>query len=233
MSPRVIIWDLFNDKIGKLDIRCVNCSFWFDCDSESLLEAISSLKNISEIIDLLKRKLFEKNYNKTSQEKLAVFQNKGGIVKGAFKGKKCIGILFAGDYLLFPKLKSFKVFPPDKKSIFLGCIYVVPDQRDLGIEKRLLIELEKDLLKKKVDSIETIAKRPNDDIGEDEFEKSPLISFKFLINNGFYLRKNDEYYPLLRMDLHSIAKDFVKEELTLEKIAYKKAVRNPVIIKQK
>ena len=82
-------------------------------------------------------------------------------------------------------------------------------------------------------SIETIGKKINDDMDEDEFENSPLVSAKFLINNGFYLKKNDKLYPLLRLDLQSIARDFVKEELILEKLAYKKTARCPVIIKQK
>ena len=233
MSIKVIIRDLFADKIEKLDIKCVKCDFWFDYNSKSLFKDISNIKSISEVKDLLQSKLFKTKYSKAAQKKLAVFQNNGGIVKGAFKERKCVGILFAGNYNLFPKLRSFKVFPPDPKSIFLGCIYVEPVQKELGIEKRLLIELEKDLLKKKASSIETIAKRLNDDIDEDEFENSPLISFKFLINNGFYLKKNDEYYPLLRLDLQSIARDFVKEELTLEKLVYKKTARSPVIIKQK
>ena len=233
MSTKLIIRDLFADKIEKLDIKCVNCDFWFDYNNESLLKAISNVKSISGVKELLQSKLFEKDYSKASRRKLAVFKNNGGIVKGAFKERKCAGILFAGNYSLFPKLKSFKVFPPDPKSIFLGCIYVEPAQRGLGIEKRLLIELEKDLLKKKAVSIETIAKRLNDDIDEDEFENSPLISFKFLINNGFYLKKNNEHHPLLRLDLQSIAKDFAIEELILEKLAYKKTARSPVIIKQK
>lgn len=233
MSTKVNIRDLFAGKIEKLDIKCIECDYWFDYNGRSFLEDISNIKSISGVKDLLQSKLFNKNYWKTSRKKLVVFQNNGGIVKGAFKERRCVGILFAGNYNLFPKLRSFKVFPPDPKSIFLGCIYVKPTLKELGIEKRLLIELEKDLLKKKVNSIETIAKRLNDDIEEDEFENSPLISFKFLINNGFYLKKNDEHYPLLRLDLKSIARDFVKEELTLEKLAYKKAARSPVIIKQK
>ena len=233
MSIKVIIRDLFADKIEKLDIKCVKCDFWFDYNSESLLKAILNVKRISEVKELLQSKLFEKNYSKASQKKLAVFQNNGGIVKGAFKERKCVGILFAGNYSLFPKLKSFRVFPTDPKSIFLGCIYVEPAQKGSGIEKRLLMELEKDLLKKKAVSIETIAKRLNDGIDEDEFENSPLISFKFLINNGFYLKKNDEHHPLLRLDLQSIVNNFAIEDLILEKLAYKKVARNPVIIKQK
>lgn len=232
MSSKVIIRDLFADKIEKLDIKCIDCDFWFN-NNDSFLKDFSTLRSISEVKDLLQGKLFQKNYIKSSEKKLAIFQINGGIVKGAFKNRKCVGTLTAGNYNLFPKIKSFKVYPPDPKSVFLACIYVEPSQRGLGIGKRLLIELEKDLLKKKMTSIETIAKRLNDDIDEDEFKNSPLISFKFLINNGFFLKKNDEQYPLLRLDLKSIAKDFVKEELSLEKLVYKKAARSPVIIKQK
>ena len=72
-----------------------------------------------------------------------------------------------------------------------------------------------------------------DDIDRDEFENSPLTSFKFLINNGFYLKKNDKLYPLLRLDLKSIAKNFAKVELNLQKLGYKKTARSPVVIKQK
>ncbi len=233
MSVKVIIGDLFADKIEKLDIKCADCNFWFDFNGAGFFEGISRIKNISEAKDLFHSKLYEKSYGKSNQKKLAIFLNNGGRVKGAFKNRKCIGILIAGKYNLFPKLKSFKVYPPDHKSIFLGCIYVDPDLRGSGIEKRLLIGLEKDLIWQNVKSIETIGKRINDDMDEDEFENGPLVSAKFLINNGFYLKKNDELYPLLRLDLQSIAKDFVKEELAIGKLAYKKTARCPVIIKQK
>lgn len=233
MSAGVVIRDLFADKIENLDIKCVDCNFWFDNDSEGFLKNISGIKSILEAKDLLQRKLYEKSYRKTGRKKLAAFLSNGGIVKGAFRDRKCIGMLSAGSYNLFPKLKSFKVYPPDPKSVFLACIYIEPEHKGSGIRKRLLMDLEKDLLKQNVRSIETIGKRINDDICEDEFENSPLVSVKFLINNGFYLKKNDEHFPLLRLDLQSIASDFVKEELTLEKLAYKETARSPVIIKER
>jgi hypothetical protein len=37
---------------------------------------------------------------------------------------------------------------------------------------------------------------------------------------------------LLRLDLKSIAKGFSRAELSLEKLAYKKAVRQPVVIRE-
>jgi ribosomal protein S18 acetylase RimI-like enzyme len=229
MNTKVVIRDLFIDRLEKTGIKCVKCNFWFDCNEESLLKRFSDIKSISDAKNLLKHKLYEK----TDQKKLTTFVSNGGMAKGAFKNGKCAGMLIAGDYNLFPKLKSFRVYPPDPKSIFLGCIFVEPSYRGAGIKKKLLIELEKDLLKKNIGSIETIGKRLDDDTTEDEFENSPLLSFKFLINNGFYLKKNDKQYPLLRLDLKSIAKSFSTEKLLLEKLAYKETVRSPAIIREK
>jgi len=233
MDTKVVIRDLFTDRLEKIGIKCVKCNFWFDYNGESLLRDISGIKSISGVKDLFKRKFYKKIYEKTDQKKLATFISNGGMVKGAFINKKCTGMLIAGDYNLFPKLKSFRVYPPDSKSTFLGCIFVEPSHRGTGIKKKLLIELEKDLLKKNIRSIETIGKRLNDDIDEDEFENSPLLSFKFLLNNGFYLKKNDKHYPLLRLDLKSIAKSFSAEQRLLEKLGYKETVRSPAIIREK
>ncbi len=233
MGTKVVIKDLFADRLERTRIKCVECDFWFNHNEESFLRDVLNIKSISEAKDLLNRRFYEKSYKKADQKKLAIFSNNGGIVKGVFKNDNCIGMLFAGDYNLFPRLKSFKVYPPDPKSTFLGCIFVEPSQREPGIKKKLLIELEKDLLKSNIGSIETIGKRLNDDTTEDEFENSPLISFKFLINNGFYLKKNDKDHPLLRLDLKSIAKSFSAEQLLLEKLAYKKTVRSPAIIREK
>jgi hypothetical protein len=233
MTSKVVIRDLSASRLDRINIKCVRCSFWFDYRSQSFLDDLLEIKSFHDFKYLLRKRLTGKNYPEENCVKLVSFAGNGGTVKGAFKEKKCIGILTAGDPELFPKLQSFRVFPPDPDSTFLGCIYVEPGMRGLGVEKRLLIELEKDLLKRNVKAIESIGKRLDDDIDEEEFENSPLISFKFLINNGFYLKKNDEHYPLLRLDLKSIAKGFSREVISLEKLAYKKAVRNPVVIREK
>jgi ribosomal protein S18 acetylase RimI-like enzyme len=232
MSSKVVIKDLFADKLEKINIKCAKCNFWFDHNGGRFLDEITNIKSISDVRHIFSRKRYNLGYDNIHKKKLAVFTNNGGIVKGAFKNRKCIGLLLAGSCDLFPKLRSFKVFPPGTDSTFLGCIYVEPDGRGSGIEKKLLIELEKDLLENNAIAIEAIGKRLDDDIDEEEFENSPLLSFKFLINNGFYLKKNDDHYPLLRLDLKSIARRFAREKLSLENLAYKKTVRDPVVIRE-
>ncbi len=233
MNLNLVIKDLSADKIDRLKIKCKNCSFWFDHKNVDSIRDLIKARSIPGIKNFLKSKIFIENQKGNDQDSLKSFLCQGGRVKAAYNNRKCIGVLIAGKYNLFPGLKTFKIYPPDHKSVFLGCIYIEHGYRGLGFKKRLLIELEKDLYKEKVTSMETIGKRMSDDIDKAEYENSPLIPFKFLINNGFYLKKNDEFYPLLRLDIRSIASVFKERKLSLGKLAYKKEVRSPVTIKKK
>ncbi len=234
MDLNLIIKDLSYKKLEKLDFKCLDCSYWFDRDMTIFFKELFAVRNFHELTGFLKGKLFEKSVReKNNRKKIISFKEYGGKVKAAFMGGRCIGIILAGNYYLFPKLRSFNVYPPDSDSTFLGCIHVIPEYRGMGIGKRLLIEIEKELIKEKVKSIESIGKRLNDDIDEDMYWNSPLIPFKFLINNGFYLKKNDPLFPLLRLDLKSLVIDFAESHLVPDKMALEKEVGSPIIIKNK
>jgi len=233
MDLNLIIKDLSCEQLGKIEFKCIECSYWFDYEKTNFLKELSKVQSIRELSGLLKGKLFEGSARKSKRKKIISFKEHGGRIKAAFIGGKCVGIILAGNYCLFPRLRNFNVFPPDFESIFLGCIYVISEYRGMSVAKRLLVEIEKDLIKEKVKSIESISKRLNDDIDEEEYENSPLIPFKFLIKNGFYLKKNDPLFPLLRLDLKSIVSDFAESKTLLGKMALEKEVRSPIIIKNR
>jgi len=221
------IRDLALDKLDTVKLKCSNCSFWTDNSRISLFENI----NISPTIwELIKSKFFEIKSQVNKKKFLPFFIENGGYAKAAYSSKKCVGLLLAGKYYLFPKLKLFNFYPPDPNSVFLGCVYVLPEYRNLGVGKKLLITLEKELVKNNVRSIETVAKRLNDDIDIEEYVNSPVIPIKFLIKNGFYIRKNDELYPLLRLDLSAISlvKGFLKTRFALKSIAQERTEKSPV-----
>ena len=233
MDLNLIIKDLSCEQLGKIEFKCIECSYWFDCEKTNFLKELSKVQSIRELRGFLKGKLFEESSRKDKRKKIISFKEHGGRIKAAFIGGKCVGIILAGNYYLFPRLRNFNIFPPDFESIFLGCIYVISEYRGMNVAKRLLIEIEKDLIKEKVKSIESISKRLNDDIDEEEYENSPLIPFKFLIKNGFYLKKNDPLFPLLRLDLKSIVSDFAESKILLGKMALEKEVRSHIIIKNR
>ncbi|MBN1298212.1 MAG: GNAT family N-acetyltransferase, partial [Actinobacteria bacterium] len=220
------IKDLTIDKLDKVKLKCVNCSFWTDNSSISLFDNLNAGVTVWEFI---KSRFFEIKSKSSKRKFLPFFIENGGIAKVAFSSKKCIGILLAGKYYLFPKLKLFNFYPPDPASIFLGCIYVLPEYRNLGVGKKLLISLEKDLIKTNVCSIESVAKRIIDDIDIDEYVNSPIIPIKFLIKNGFYIKENDEVYPLLRLDLSTISmvKEFLKTKFAFKNVLSERVEKSP------
>ncbi len=225
----VDIKDISLEQLEKLNIKCVSCNYWFDAENTNFIEELCKNR---DVWNLLKSKIFEKR-NKNSYRKIFCFKQSGGRIKGAFSGKECIGIILSGKYYLFPKLKSFKVYPPGSEGMFLGCLYVVPEYRDMGVEKRILMALEKDLINEGIKFIETVGERLSDDTSKDEYRKSHLIPVKFLIKNGFYIIKNDRYFPLLRLDLKTVVADFAESKLlSVRNISLKKKVRSPAMIKK-
>jgi ribosomal protein S18 acetylase RimI-like enzyme len=231
VNLNIKIKDLSFARLEKMEFKCIQCGYWFDYSQAGFLTGLSGIKNFSGLKSLVKCKVLEKSSRKEKRKKIIWFKEHGGKIKAAFAGKKCIGAILAGDYSLFPRLKEFSVFPPDFDSVFIGCIYVIPKYRGAGVDKRLLIELEKELLAEKVKSIESIGKRLNDDIDEEEYYESPNVPFKFLINNGFYLKKNDPLFPLLRLDMKSIAANLAENEQMLAKLALKSRVESSIIIR--
>jgi hypothetical protein len=225
------IKDLSLAQLEKMEFKCIQCSYWFDYSEAGFLTGFSRVKNFSGLKSLVKGNVLEKSSRKEKRKKIIWFKEHGGKIKAAFTGKECIGVILAGGYYLFPRLKEFNIFPPDFDSIFVGCIYVIPKYRETSVDKRLLIELEKELLAEKVKSIESIGKRLNDDIDEEEYYESPNVPFKFLINNGFYLKKNDPLFPLLRLDMKSIAVNLAEDEKLLAKLALKSKVESSIIIR--
>ena len=233
MDLSFTIKDLSLKHLEKIKFKCIECDYWFNCDKSCFFRELSEIRNFNGLKSLLKSKFFEESSRKEKRKKIVWFKEHGGKIKAAFTGGNCIGMVLAGEYHLFPRLRDFNVFPPDLNSVILGCIHVTPEYSQMGVEKRLLIEIEKELVKEKVKSIESVGKRLNDDIDEEEYNNSPLVPFKFLINNGFYLKKNDPLFPLLRLDLKSIAVSFVENKELLGKLALKEEVRSPIIIKNK
>ncbi len=85
----------------------------------SILEDITTTPSL---LGFIKSKFTELRNVDSRNRFLPFILSNGGKVKAAYSNKKCIGLLIAGSYYLFPKLKSFHIYPPDNDSIFLGCI---------------------------------------------------------------------------------------------------------------
>src|SRR5680860_8403 len=128
----------------KLNIKCQSCDYWFKCDNKSLAREFNKS---FKLLDFLKSKLFELKNKSNDGSSFTSFIKSGGKIKIAYLNKSEIkGLIIYGNYYLFPKLKEFKVYPPDSSSIFLACMFIEPEYRDFGVAQRLLLSVEKDML---------------------------------------------------------------------------------------
>lgn len=231
MDLNIKIIDIEFENISKLKLRCQTCTYWFECNRISL---VKEFQKSPKFLDFFRSKLFEIKNRKNHGNEFKTFIRNGGKIKIAYINKNEIkGMVIYGNYYLFPKLKEFSVYPPDNNSIFIACMFVEPQYRDFGAPERLLLSVEKDSLKLGIKSLETIAKRQNDNMSDEEFENLHLIPLKFLIKNGFLIKKNDEYFPLLRLDLTTIETVLSEEQSLFARLFAKKEFSRSTMIKIK
>jgi hypothetical protein len=230
MDLNIKVINIDDESVHLISKDCFCCVFWFEPSSNNLIEDFFKIKNI---LELFKIRLSESRNKKNKENTFSLFLKSGGTLVAAInKKKECLGIAAFGRYHLFPRLKVFSVYPPDPSSYFLACIFVTKEYRDLGIEQKLLISVQKELLRKKKYSIESIGKRINEDSDLEDQDNCPIIPIKFLINNGFYIKKNDVQFPLLRIDLRSIQKALSEEEDLLEKYILRKKLIKTFLYKK-
>jgi GNAT superfamily N-acetyltransferase len=231
MDLNLKIKDIGFADVLKFKIKCHSCDYWFKCNKRSL---VKEFNKSFKLLDFFRSKLFELKSKNNNDNLLGSFIKNGGKIKIAYLNKSEIkAMMIYGSPYLFPKLKEFKVYPPDSSSIFLACMFVEPEYQDFGVGERLLLSVEKDMLKQGKKSLETVAKRQNDDISENEYENLHLIPFKFLIKNGFFIKKNDEYFPLLRLDLSTIETVLSEEESLFARLFAKKELSRSTFINTK
>jgi len=200
--------------IRKLDTKVINnlccrTELQNNCEKIDIIREFNSAPRFSVF---LKSLFFNIKTTKSKTNYLKCFLKSGGMGRAAvIKNNEIAGIVLYGDYCLFPSIKQYDSYPPDFESAFLGFAYIDQNFSGYGLEERLLLSVEKDLIDKKYKSIETIGKRANDDIDDNDFEKINFFTVKFLISKGFYIKKNNELYPLLRLELKNIV-TFSEEE---------------------
>ena len=102
MNLNFAIKNISGEQLENIKFKCLNCGFWLNQGSSGFYEETSKSINIWEL--LKSRFLGIRNLNNKNNRFIDSFSRSGGIIKAAFSNKKCIGILMAGKYYLFPRL---------------------------------------------------------------------------------------------------------------------------------
>ena len=202
MNGNFKIVDIREPGLHLENTICWECEYWGNYEKIDIIEEFNKAERFSTFIKSI---FFNFQTRKKHSKYVNCFLKNGGMGKAVLTKKNTFaGIALYGNYSLFPALNRFSVYPPNADSAFLGCVFVDEYFSGFNLEERILLSVQKDLVKNHYKSVETIAKRINDDISEEEFNKIHFLPVKFLISKGFYIEKNDEFYPLLKMDLKNI-----------------------------
>jgi GNAT superfamily N-acetyltransferase len=101
----------------------------------------------------------------------------------------------------FPQAFTFSSAPDDSRVPLIACIHVEPEARRHGVGKVLLQAALRDLALRGERTVQAFGYNGSEDGAQD----SPTIETEFLTKQGFSVVKADPLYPLLQLELRSLA----------------------------
>lgn len=118
----------------------------------------------------------------------------------ATDGNEVLGFVKYAPSRYFPQALTFPSVPANLEVPLIACLHVSPDARHRGLGKLLLQAALRDLTLRGERCVETFASTE-----PIERELSPMPSMDFLLRQGFTVSRPDPAYPLMRLDMKSLA----------------------------
>jgi ribosomal protein S18 acetylase RimI-like enzyme len=186
---------LTSERLNDLPPRCVGCAFW---ESPERLP---------------------KQCGATRDQELAsgwldyVNAQWGECGRIAYEGGESFGFVKYAPPAYFPQVANFSAGAPSEDAVLLACLHVDPDARHVGLGTTLLHAALRDLVGRGVRYVEAYAVHDPKDIKE-----SPVVSVNFLLRQGFAVVYPHPEYPLLRLEMKSLAAWTENLEAVLESL---------------
>lgn len=130
-----------------------------------------------------------------------VAQEWGDCGRVAYEDDKVLGFIKYAPSGYFPQAWRLPVAPDDPKVPLIACMHIVPDARHHGLGTVLMRAAFRDLILRGERKVEAFGSAHKPAV----LEESPMLGMEFLLRNGFVVVKPDPRYPLLRLDLRSLA----------------------------
>lgn len=184
---------LNHSNLSKIPNPCRSCTYWLEVNKELGKLGVKELESLQAV--RIKRILTE-------------WGNCGFI---AYDDKQPVGYALFGPPSFFPKIGEHAAGPVSPDAIFLACIHIMPDHRGSGIGEQLLMAVEKQVLKKKYKALELFGARADNAV--------PANPMQFYLERGFYIKRDDHRFPLLRLDVKSLAAWHESVEAALKQLS--------------
>jgi len=167
--------------LDNLPCACGGCVFW---ETPEPLEVRCGARCDLEMLQ-------EWYTNTTSQW--------GEVGRVAAEDDEILGFIKYAPGEFFPQSANFPSRLPDG-AVMLACIHIRDDARRHGIGRLLLQAALRDLVLRGERTVHSFAAEARGDV-----TYRPLIGVEFLIRHGFTVDTPHPQYPLLRLDLRSLA----------------------------
>lgn len=125
----------------------------------------------------------------------------GDCGRVAYEDNDVLGFIKYAPSGYFPQAAAFRAAPKDPVVPLIACMHVAPEARQHGLGTLLLRSALRDLAvrgERRVECIGSVRKPA-------VLEASPFLGVDFLLRNGFTVVTPDPEYPLLKLDLRSLA----------------------------
>jgi GNAT superfamily N-acetyltransferase len=141
----------------------------------------------------------------------------------AYEDGEVLGFVKYAPAAFFPQVAHFPGTPSDD-AVLLACLHVGGDVRHLGLGKVLLHAALRDLASRGARCVEAyaVARHPSD------IASSPVVTVDFLLKQGFTVVRPHPEYPLMRLEIKSLAAWTENLEAVLESLKLPMPVRNGV-----
>ena len=114
----------------------------------------------------------------------------------------------------FPQAFTFPSAPDDPRVPLIACIHVEPDAQRHGVGKVLLHAALRDLALRGERLVQAFGYAGS----ETSLEEAPAVSVEFLTKQGFSVTRPDPLYPLMQLELRSLAVFTENLEAVLESL---------------
>lgn len=171
------------DDIGRLPAGCDSCAFWES--DEKLPMKCGSVCDEQRVREWY----------------LRVVDEWGDCGRVAYEDDEVIGFVKYAPSGYFPQAMRMPSAPADPNVPLIACLHVAPEARHHGLGTIMLRAALSDLVvrgERRVEAFASVNK-------PDPLNESPFLGIDFLLRNGFTVSRPHPEYPLLKLDLRSLA----------------------------
>lgn len=185
------------EHLGLLPSACVGCVFWESAERrERVCGAVCDPGLLREWY-------------------LQVTEEWGDCGRVALQDDEVLGFIKYAPSRYIPQAATFPSRPYDGDIPLITCLHVSDDARQQGLGRLLVQAALKDLKSRGERTVQSFAS-----VRADDLSTLPMIGMKYLLNTGFTVVRSDPAFPLMQLDLRSLASVAENLEAVLESLRF-------------